>query len=91
LIIDNEWIALASNWDVEVSGKTITIRDEFRHISLRLVVDPPKGLIVERLDMYLFSYHLKGSPNDLIVESHGTKTVFTSCLIDNCRVGLALS
>ena len=92
VIRDNEWVAFASNWDVEVSGGTITIRDEPRHISLRLVADPPEGLIIERLDMYLYGLHLEGSPDKLIVEfPNGRRSEFTSCLVDNCKVGLALS
>jgi hypothetical protein len=33
-IVENEWQALTSNWDVEVAGPLITIRDEHRKISL---------------------------------------------------------
>ncbi|MGB9887730.1 MAG: HNH endonuclease signature motif containing protein [Moorellales bacterium] len=91
MIRDNEWFALASNWDVEVSGGAITIRDEPKHVSLQLVVYPPGGLIVERLDMYLYGYHFRGSPDELIVESPGgLRLVLRSCLVDNCEVGLAL-
>ncbi|GEM_PF-3721232 len=90
-IRDNEWFALTSNWDVEVSGGAITVRDAPGHISLRLVADPPSGLIVENVDMLVYGLHFTGDRDQLVVGfPGGGSTRFTSCLADNCRVGLAL-
>jgi hypothetical protein len=90
-IRDNEWFALTSNWDVEVSGGAITVRDAPGHISLRLVADPPSGLIVENVDMLVYGLHFTGDRDHLVVGfPGGGSTRFTSCLADNCRVGLAL-
>lgn len=91
LIRDNEWFALSSNWDVEVSGGAITIRDAPGHISLRLVAEPPHDLVIERLDMRVYGLHFTGNADELAVAfPGGGVSVFTSCLADNCRVGLML-
>lgn len=50
-IVENEWQAPTTNWDVEVVGPRITIRRGSRDIALILRTDPPKSLVVERLDM----------------------------------------
>lgn len=92
LIRDNEWLALSSNWDVEVTGGSIIVRDSPGHVSLKLVADPPCGLIVERMDMLLYGIRFTGGPNVLQVAfPGGGMSTFTSCLVDNCKVGLALS
>jgi hypothetical protein len=90
-IQDNEWFASAANWDVEVSGGAITIRDSPRHISLRLVADPPVGLIVENLDMFLYGYHFQGSRDNLVVRLPGGGSMsFKSCLADGGMFGMKL-
>lgn len=89
---ENEWFAFTSNWDVEVSGGVITVRDSPGHISLKLLADPPQGLIVERMDMLLHGFRFVGGPNLLqVVTPSGGTTTLTSCLCDNCKVGLSLS
>jgi len=90
-IQDNEWLALSSNWDVEVTGRTIVVRDEPGHISLKLKADPPNGLIVERLDMLLYGYQFIGSPDVLKFGRLGSGMTFQNCIVDNCGIGLALS
>jgi hypothetical protein len=89
-IVDNEWRAYNSNWDVEVTGGAIIIRDNIRHISLRLRAAPPDMLIVERLDMYLGHLRFRGSPKEFVVEfPSGGRRIFTGCIADSCRVGMA--
>lgn len=91
-IRDNQWFALATNWDVEITGAAITIRDAPGHISLRLVADPPQGLVVDKLDMLLYGFRFLGAPNLLKVGSpNGGMNTFTSCMADNCKIGLMLS
>jgi len=83
-ILDNEWHALDTNWDVEAVGGAITIRDDPKKISLRLVAEPPDGVIIERLDMYLAGQHFLGNSDTIQVGSR----ILTRVLVDGCRVGL---
>jgi len=90
IIIDNEWFALSTNWDIETSGGRITIRERMRKISLKLKANPPHGIIIEKLDMYLFGLRFLASPDELLVRSlHGGEKRFVSCIVSNCQVGMA--
>jgi len=92
LIMDNEWRAYETNWDVEAVGGVVTIRDNPKRISLRLVVMPPYGIIIKNLDMYFMGYHFIGNPYDLLVEfPNGSKASFKGGLVDNCRIGISFS
>jgi hypothetical protein len=51
-IDQNNWQTPAENWDVEIVGPKISIRERERKISLCLVSVPPTSLIVERMNMF---------------------------------------
>jgi len=90
-IVDNEWRVYGTNWDAEAVGGAITIRDDPGHVSLRLVANPPDGVTIEQLDMYLAGFRFLGSAGELTVQMPGGgRGTFTRCLANNCRVGLAL-
>ena len=90
-IVENEWRARSANWDVEATGGVITIRDSPRHISLRLRAILPDGLEVERLDMFVYNWHILGNKRELVVESpDGKRTTFRGCLSDGAKVGFML-
>jgi hypothetical protein len=50
-IEDNEWQTTTENWDVEVKGANITIRQRLGNIALSLRSEPPSGLVIEKLEM----------------------------------------
>ena len=90
-IVDNEWRAYGTNWDVDVVGSTITIRDNPKHVSLRLVARPPNSVVVEELDMYLNGYRFIGSPGELTFQNPaGGRIKATGWIVHSCRVGLSL-
>ena len=89
-IVDNEWRAFDSNWDVEAVGGAIVVRDGPRHISLRLVAEPPNGLRVEQLDMSINGIRFIGSPAEFKVQFPGGGGVtLTGCVMDNCHIGMS--
>ena len=89
-IVEDEWIASSDNWDVEVSGGVIIIREAHRIIHLRLKVDPPKKLIVDHLDMNLGGWEFEANGDFLRVKfPNGGINEFTACSADNCRVGMS--
>lgn len=90
-IVDNEWQVAGWNWDVEVTGGSIVIRDRPRHVSLQLKAAPPNGIIVERMDMYILGTRFIGNDEKLeIVRENGSVMTLAGCLIDNCRIGLSI-
>jgi len=89
-IIENEWQANSNNWDVEVSGGAITIREAKRDIHLKLVASPPDKIIVERLNMFLNGLLFEANGDFLRMQNEQGGTMeFTSCIADNCHVGIA--
>lgn len=89
-IVENEWIASSDSWDVEVAGGAITIREAHRKIHLKLLVQPPNKLIVDRLDMNLDGLGFEANGDSLNVRfPGGGVNEFTGCGSDNCRVGMS--
>lgn len=50
-IDENEWRVPSTNWDVEVVGRTITVRKRLGEIVLKIRSKPPGLLVIERLNM----------------------------------------
>lgn len=89
-IEDNEWKAYSSSWDVEVKGSTIKIREAQRVVHLALTVVQPSTILVERLYMSLGGLRFEANGNFLrITFPNGSTNEFTSCLADNCEVGMS--
>jgi hypothetical protein len=89
---DNEWKAYSTSWDVEVRGPTITIREGHRAVHLVLRVEPPSEIVVEKLSMKLGGYAFEANGDFLQIRMPGGGVSdFTSCLFDNCAVGISLN
>ena len=89
-IVENEWQAGSDNWDVEVSGGAITIREGKGNIHLKLVANPPDKLTVDRLNMFLNGMLFEANGDFLRVRTaQGGTMEFTSCIADNCHIGMA--
>jgi hypothetical protein len=55
-IIENQIEVLEVSWDAEVVGQRISIRSGLGAFEAVLRVDPPDGIVVERLNMHYKSY-----------------------------------
>lgn len=62
-IVENEWRAFSSNWDVETVGQRTTIRNERADIALVFRIEPPATVVIELLNMYYHRLHLIGKEN----------------------------
>lgn len=89
-IVDNEWCATTNNWDIEVVGPTITIREGERRIALQLTATPPDQITVSRVEMLVGGLLISGNENQFTI-SHPNQTgqfiKFSRCLLSNSRVG----
>lgn len=92
-IENNEWKTTALNWDVEVKGPRITIRNSKGDIALIIRVETPKLLVVERLEMMHRGIRIKCSENhDLEITTQcGTKLRSARMNIVGCAVGIDIS
>jgi hypothetical protein len=88
-IVENEWLASSANWDVEVTGGSILIREGAGNIHLKLVVCPPETLVVDRMRMFLGGILFEANGDLLRVNyPNGSCTEFVSCISDNNPVGM---
>lgn len=55
---DNEWIGSLENWDIDSEGGVLTIRRKLGDVALKLRLEPPGKIVVERLDMRFRSAHI---------------------------------
>jgi len=88
-IVDNEWFATTNNWDVQVVGPTITIREDRRRIALQLTASPPDQLTISIVEMLVQGLIVRGNQEQFTV-SHpqtGQSATFSNCLSSNCRIG----
>lgn len=60
-LYQNEWIGSLDAWDIEVVGAMITVRRKMGEIVLKLRLDPPGRIVVERLDMRFRTCHILAS------------------------------
>lgn len=90
-IQENEWLASTDNWDVEVGGGAIVIREGLKKIHLKLKAEPPHLLIVEKLDMKLgdMAFKLEADGNCLKFYHPNGCATFKRCEIKNFIVGLS--
>lgn len=57
-LIENGWEGSTANWDIEIVGPRITVRSQSGTTPLRLRLDPPGIIVIERLDMRIRGGHL---------------------------------
>ena len=62
-IVNNEWQAFSNSWDIECVANTLTIRRAKREIALKILVDVPNGLVIERMNMYYKGIRVTVSPD----------------------------
>lgn len=90
VIEDNEWKVAQWNWDVESTGGAIIIKDRPKHTALRIKANPPTGITIEKIDMYLKGYYFFGNDKEVTVTfPNGGQINLCNCVIDSCNVGVS--
>ena len=60
-IVDNEWRGTTDTFDIETRGPTTTVRSKAREIDLVVAVNPPSGVVIERLNLRFNGKTIAGS------------------------------
>lgn len=55
---ENEWVGEPANWDIDVKGPRLTVRNPDCKIVLSLRLEPPGVIVIERLDMRFADAHI---------------------------------
>lgn len=91
-IEDNEWSAGIENWDIECIGPRITVRSGPGDISLVLRSEPPRRLVIEKLNMQYGGYVLRGNENVLEISLDRMNwSRFFNVSMEGARVGISLN
>jgi hypothetical protein len=91
-IEENVWSVRSDNWDVECVGPHITIRSAQGDISLVLRMEPPKGLVIERLEMQFQGVFFRGNKDILEMSMSGTSwNKWQGCSVSHGTVGITIN
>jgi len=86
----NEWKSKSDNWDVEVVGRTITIRKKLGDIALVVRADPPNKLTIVRMEMEYKGVKIscKEGDNIVITNPYGGTLYTNGMTVINYEIGL---
>lgn len=89
-IIRNDWFGYIDNWDIECKGKTITIREKKGTLGLVITASPPKGIIIEKMDMLYNEVRVRCNKKEIhitgrnkIENKEGLNLIMSDCIIDS--------
>lgn len=90
-ILNNEWMAYNSNWDVNTSGGKIEIRNSKNEYSLRLNFISDELIVIENINLRFRNTIIKGNSENLEITSclNGNTHSFTNCRMTNLTGGAA--
>lgn len=90
-IVNNEWIARTSNWDVQAAGGKITITDHSGKPNLVFSVYPPDKIIIEQLNMQLgkFKFLINNNACEVTGPS-GSKISMRDCISYDSEIGMVI-
>ena len=78
VIKQNEWLAHSGEWDVELTGARLTIRESKGNISLQLLFRPGEGITIERLKMFVNGAFVEiDLEGDITVTQNGMSTTIS--------------
>ncbi len=91
-IVENEWRTSTANWDVDVVGPRIKIRNGPRRITMIVRTEPPSRLVFERLELehrgFCISAHEEKGLT--LTWPSGSKRKVEATTVDGCEVGIAV-
>jgi len=91
-ISDNHWEIGIDVWDVEVKGRNILIRKKYGAIALQLRLDPPKLLVVERVNMNVLGYALQGNEREFkVLLPNGREFIAWNASVEDCDIALDIN
>ena len=92
-IVYNEWRSSSDNWDVEIIGPRITIRKALGNFALVLRAEPPRRLVIERMEMVHKRIRVSCQEGKAFQATTPDGTIFRaeSCESDDWLVGIDVS
>lgn len=88
-IVDNEWRARTSNWDVVSVGPRTTIRNGPRDIALVIVTIPPHTIKIERMNLSVNGSIFRADEHSFRMEHQGSQIRASAAIITGSVVALS--
>lgn len=88
-VINNEFQSSTTNWDVEIEGPRISIKSALGIFDLKIRLEPPVAIVIERLYMVYRDMHIscwEGKPT--IISRNGSDFESVGIEFENCLVGI---
>lgn len=91
-IKENEFALNSDTWDIECVGPLITARSGKGDVCLRIRLQPPAAIVIERIEMLFSGVRLSGNENELrlSLDGKGWSTI-ANCSVESCYTGISLS
>lgn len=91
-ILDNRFFLEAGTWDIEKIGAKIIFRDSTNDIVLAIKLDPPRRIIIEKLEMMFQNILLRGDKDYLNISLNKGKDWIhiRSANISRCYAGIVI-
>lgn len=64
-IKENEWVGEVTNFDINYVGGRIIIKNSYNETALQILCDPPRRLIIEKINLYYKGAKIIGDQNSL--------------------------
>lgn len=91
-IINNEWISTSDNWDLEVTGGKLKIKDSQNVQTLILKVVNSDTIEIEQIHSQIQNITIVGDKNSFtITDEKGKSNEFSNCIFGNCNVGFSIN
>ena len=88
----NEWQGSVSNWDIEATGPTLTIRRDNRIVALKLTVEPSNRIVINQINMVYRGAFIDGKENkNFVVRAPDGSTIAGRVLGNSCKCGVKIS
>jgi hypothetical protein len=86
-IVDNEWRATTSAWDVKTEGRRIKVYSAERNADLVLRTAPPHEFFIEKMQMTSQGYTLRTQGKDFVILTPSGSTIaIYNFKANNCQV-----
>ena len=87
-IINNQLFYSIDPWDIQIVGKTLTIREKARKMLIRMTFEPPNKVVIDKGRFLCNGVEILVDSDQLLVTNNNT--LISGCSAINCHGGLII-
>ncbi len=90
-IVGNEFHTSSLNWDVDIVGSRIVIREKLGKIHLQILLEPPTKLIIEKYETIYNNYRYIVTPSEITkIAPNGQKGIMSGNSVSDGPIGIRM-